>query len=73
MTLLEKYEDLKKKGVQDPSKILDIIIGDLHNAEDHPSVATIHDEILKKISEALTENNPDGALTWARTLQTLPN
>ena len=82
MTLLEmikKYEEIQKKLVAEsgsrPTGELawtNAVLKDLHGMEAHPSVTNIHDKILKQIDKAITNDDPDGALTWARTFQTLP-
>lgn len=83
MTLLEmikKYEKDKAELIAESGSrptgalaIVNQILKDLRSVEAHPPVTTICDEILKKIAVALDENAPDEALTWARTLQTLPD
>lgn len=79
MTLLEmikKYEGIKKKMHEVQAKAdedtVDAILEDLHSVEAHPSVTAVCDKILKMIDEAITDNAPDEALTWAHVLQTLP-
>ena len=72
MTLLEMIKKYTKKDITKESIWASQVVEDLRSIEEHPSVTYICDEILKRIGMALKENDPDGALTWARVLQTLP-
>ena len=70
--MIKKYEKLKKemkqKYAEEDEFIVDCILDDLHSVEAH----TLCNKILKQIDKAIINDDPDGALTWARVIQTLP-
>lgn len=88
MTLLEmikKYEGVKEDLVlsrkpilssgamaADSIEIVDHILKDLNSVAKHTTVDTLYAKILRQIDKAITNDDPDGARTWAHTLAILP-
>ena len=83
MTLLEmikKYEKMRAKivaesGSRPSGEIVMVthVLEDLKSVRDqYPTWVTIRVRIFKQIDKAITNDDPDGALTWAHALKLLP-
>lgn len=72
MTLLEMIKKYTKKDTTKEHIWASQVVEDLKNVEDRPSVNTIRDEILEKVSAAVDKGNLNDALTLAHTLSMLP-